>query len=105
MNFSLWTQRPADLEGECPFTYAQKPCPYGVTCRFYGTHKDATNENLDALKEGSEINMLKKDVQRLLWKNNMKFPKSNAVLKQLGVEVRDTYGIVFFCTVLVFLCC
>ncbi|XP_021848053.1 tRNA-dihydrouridine(47) synthase [NAD(P)(+)]-like isoform X2 [Spinacia oleracea] len=82
------SQRPADLEGECPFTYAQKPCPYGVTCRFYGTHKDATNENLDALKEGSEINMLKKDVQRLLWKNNMKFPKSNAVLKQLGVEGR-----------------
>ncbi|KAL2927927.1 tRNA-dihydrouridine(47) synthase [NAD(P)(+)]-like [Bienertia sinuspersici] len=80
------SQRPADLEGECPFITAQKPCPYALTCRFYGTHKDVPNENLDALKEGSEVNMLKKDVQKLLWKNKMKFPKSNAALKQLGIE-------------------
>ncbi|XP_021753466.1 tRNA-dihydrouridine(47) synthase [NAD(P)(+)]-like [Chenopodium quinoa] len=81
-------ERPADLEGECPFIYAQKPCPYGVTCRFYGTHKDVLNDNLDALKEDSEVNMLKKDVQKLLWKNKIKFPKSNVALKQLGVEGR-----------------
>lgn len=82
------SQRPADLEGECPFTSAQKPCPYGVSCRFYGTHKDVPNENLGTLKESSEVNTLKKDVQKLLWKNKMKFPKSNVALKQLGVEGR-----------------
>ncbi|CAO2814935.1 unnamed protein product [Amaranthus hypochondriacus] len=79
------SERPADLEGECPFTSAQKSCPYGLTCRFYGTHKDLPNENLDTLKESSEVNVLKKDVQKLLWKNKMKFPKSNVALKQLGL--------------------
>ncbi|XP_057545466.1 tRNA-dihydrouridine(47) synthase [NAD(P)(+)]-like [Amaranthus tricolor] len=79
------SERPADLEGECPFTSAQKLCPYGLTCRFFGTHKDVPNENLDTLKESSEVNVLKKDVQKLLWKNKMKFPKSNIALKQLGL--------------------
>lgn len=80
------SQKPADLEGECPFTSSEKPCPYGLACRFAGTHKDGiSKENVDAQKEDSEVNVLKKDVQKLLWKNNMKFPKSNAALKQLGL--------------------
>lgn len=80
------SQKPADLEGECPFTSSEKPCPYGLACRFAGTHKDGiSKENLDAQKADSEVNLLKKDVQKLLWKNNMKFPKSNAALKQLGL--------------------
>ncbi|KAK9667215.1 hypothetical protein RND81_14G240300 [Saponaria officinalis] len=79
------SQRPADLEGECPFITAKKRCPYGVSCRFTGTHKAFDGETLDNLKDDSEVNVLKKDVQKLLWKNRMKFPKSNAVLKQLGL--------------------
>ncbi|KAJ8446739.1 hypothetical protein Cgig2_002901 [Carnegiea gigantea] len=80
------SQKSADLEGECPFTSSEKPCPYGLACRFAGTHKDGiSKENVDAQKEDSEVNVLKKDVQKLLWKNNMKFPKSNAALKQLGL--------------------
>jgi len=86
--FHFFTQKPTDLEGECPFTFAEKPCPYGLACRFGGTHKDGNSkENMDAQKEDSEVNVLKKDVQKLLWKNNMKFPKSNAALKQLGLVV------------------
>lgn len=79
------SQRPADLEGECPFISAQKNCPYGVTCRFYGTHKDMPSESLDVSQGGADVNPLKKDVQKLLWKNKMKYPKSDAALKQLGL--------------------
>ncbi|KAL9231690.1 hypothetical protein vseg_006885 [Gypsophila vaccaria] len=77
--------RPADLEGECPFLTETKRCPYGAICRFTGTHKAVQGESFNNLREDSEMNDLKKDVQKLLWKNKMKFPKSNAVLKQLGV--------------------
>ncbi|KAH9620890.1 hypothetical protein KSS87_003393 [Heliosperma pusillum] len=80
------SQRPADIEGECPFVTAKKRCPYGMTCRYTGTHVAVSDEILDDLREGSEVNVLKKDVQKLLWKNKMKFPKSNTALKQLGLE-------------------
>ncbi|XP_010665865.1 uncharacterized protein LOC104883109 isoform X2 [Beta vulgaris subsp. vulgaris] len=83
------SQRPADLEGECPFISAQKNCPYGVTCRFYGTHKDMPSESLDVLQGGADVNPLKKDVQKLLWKNKMKYPKSDAALKQLGLVYQE----------------
>ncbi|KAL8140965.1 hypothetical protein V2J09_006986 [Rumex salicifolius] len=75
-------QKPADLEGTCPFIVSGNLCPYGITCRFLGTHPD---ENTAAQRQDSEVNGLKKDVQRLLWKNNMKFKKSDAALKLLGI--------------------
>ncbi|XP_042002855.1 tRNA-dihydrouridine(47) synthase [NAD(P)(+)]-like [Salvia splendens] len=34
------------------------------------------------------MNVLTKDVQRLLWKNRMKFPKADAALKLLGLQVQ-----------------
>ncbi|GAB2267641.1 hypothetical protein Dimus_002622 [Dionaea muscipula] len=78
-------QKPADLEGICPFTSAERRCPYGLSCRFLGTHKDPSSSgNLDAQTEICEVNGLKKDVQRLLWKNKMKFPKADAALKLIG---------------------
>ena len=82
------TQKPADLEGNCPFEGDEEgPCPYGLGCRFLGTHKtDAPTGTPNSLKN-SEINGLKKDVQRLLWKNKMKFPKADAQLKVLGLMV------------------
>lgn len=81
-------QKPADLEGECPFLSNEGPCPYGLACRFSGTHK----ENVDAgtanmQRKSSEVNGLNKDVQKLLWKNKRKFPKSDATLKSLGLLV------------------
>lgn len=76
----------------CPFLSYEGPCPYGLACRFAGTHKDDNGEASGANgdKINSEMNVLKKDVQKLLWKNKMKFPKADAVLKVLGLQVRKT---------------
>ncbi|XP_041010944.1 tRNA-dihydrouridine(47) synthase [NAD(P)(+)]-like isoform X1 [Juglans microcarpa x Juglans regia] len=79
-------QKPVDLVGECPFMTAEGPCPYGLACRFFGTHKDGVPTGIsDARKKCAEINGLKKDVQKLLWKNKMSFPKADAKLKALGL--------------------
>ena len=75
-------QKPADLEGTCPFTVMEKPCPYGLTCRFFGTHKD-----IHAPSENHEINPLTKDIQKLLWKTKYKFPRASAQIKHLGLKV------------------
>ncbi|XP_057788581.1 LOW QUALITY PROTEIN: tRNA-dihydrouridine(47) synthase [NAD(P)(+)]-like [Salvia miltiorrhiza] len=82
------SQKPADLDGVCPFLSKVGPCPYGLACRFAGTHKaddgEATTDDGD--RKNSEMNALTKDVQRLLWKNRMKFPKADAALKLLGLQ-------------------
>ncbi|GFY89889.1 FMN-linked oxidoreductases superfamily protein [Actinidia rufa] len=79
-------QKPADLEGDCPFLNNEGPCPYGLTCRFSGTHKDGLPaEAFNGQKKSPEMNGLNKDVQKLLWKNNMKFPKADTQLKLLGL--------------------
>lgn len=84
-------QKPDDLDGTCPFLSREGPCPYGMACRFAGTHKDdGTGEVFNGTINGdngkSETNVLKKDVQKLLWKNKMKFPKADAALKLLGLQ-------------------
>ncbi|CAL5018531.1 unnamed protein product [Urochloa decumbens] len=79
------SQKPADLEGTCPFTVLGQLCPYGLTCRFLGTHKD--NLAPQNQPEGNhERNPLSKDTQKLLWKNNYKFPKASAQIKLLGLK-------------------
>uniref|UniRef100_A0A7N0SYZ2 tRNA-dihydrouridine(47) synthase [NAD(P)(+)] n=1 Tax=Kalanchoe fedtschenkoi TaxID=63787 RepID=A0A7N0SYZ2_KALFE len=86
-------QKPADLEGRCPFIGMEGKCPYGLSCRFWGSHQDgfvvdgAENENIV-----SEMNMFKKDVQKLLWKNKMRFPKADAVIKSLGLQEKSYYN-------------
>lgn len=81
-------QKPADLEGNCPFLEEEGPCPYGLACRFSGTHKDDIHAGTVGVKKReSETNGLKKDVQKLLWKNKMKFPKADGKLKILGLLV------------------
>ncbi|KAM2824553.1 hypothetical protein COP1_034451 [Malus domestica] len=81
-------QKPEDIEGECPFMTAQETCPYGLACRFLGSDKDGVEGgDLSARRRSSELNGLTKDVQKLLWKNKMKFPKADAKLKALGLEV------------------
>ncbi|XP_023554076.1 tRNA-dihydrouridine(47) synthase [NAD(P)(+)]-like [Cucurbita pepo subsp. pepo] len=80
------SQKPADLDGECPFSGAEQLCPYGLACRFAGTHKEGVPAGSSvSLKKCSEMNGLNKDVQKLLWKNKMKFPKADAKLKELGL--------------------
>ncbi|KAI0520252.1 hypothetical protein KFK09_007723 [Dendrobium nobile] len=79
-------QKPADLEGVCPFVTFEELCPYGITCRFFNTHKEHTPESCDISKKSSEINVLKKDLQKLLWKNKFSFPKADYQLKVLGLK-------------------
>ncbi|KAF5946998.1 hypothetical protein HYC85_017226 [Camellia sinensis] len=81
--------KPADIQGDCPFLSTEGPCPYGMACRFSSTHKDDfTAEALNGQKKSSEMNGLNKDVQKLLWKNKMKFPRADAQLKLLGLLVK-----------------
>eukprot|EP00262_Sarcandra_glabra_P004678 TRINITY_DN15874_c0_g1_i2.p1 TRINITY_DN15874_c0_g1~~TRINITY_DN15874_c0_g1_i2.p1 ORF type:complete len:706 (+),score=123.64 TRINITY_DN15874_c0_g1_i2:60-2177(+) len=79
-------QKPADLPGNCPFLSVEEPCPYGLACRFFGTHKDsAPSGSSDVQKKSSEVNGLNKDVQKLLWKNRMNFHRADSQLKLIGV--------------------
>ncbi|XP_010263932.1 PREDICTED: tRNA-dihydrouridine(47) synthase [NAD(P)(+)]-like [Nelumbo nucifera] len=79
-------QKPADLDGDCPFSALEGPCPYGLACRFSSTHKDGfPADSLNAQKKSSEINGLSKDLQKLLWKNKVNFPMADAQLKLLGL--------------------
>ncbi|XP_050363783.1 tRNA-dihydrouridine(47) synthase [NAD(P)(+)]-like [Argentina anserina] len=79
-------QKPEDIEGECPFMAVDEPCPYGLSCRFMGTHKDGVADgDVNAHRRNSEINGLSKNVQKLLWKNKVKFTKADAKLKALGL--------------------
>ncbi|XP_027353940.1 tRNA-dihydrouridine(47) synthase [NAD(P)(+)]-like isoform X2 [Abrus precatorius] len=81
-------QKPGDLEGECPFFKSGGSCPYGLACRFSSTHHDGVpSANLNGLKKGSEVNGLSKDVQKLLWKNKMRFLKADTQLKSLSLSV------------------
>ncbi|XP_072989306.1 tRNA-dihydrouridine(47) synthase [NAD(P)(+)]-like [Typha latifolia] len=80
-------QKPADLEGTCPFIALEEPCPYGVTCRFSNTHKNNIPLGPHNIpRKRDEINVLKKDLQKLLWKNKVSFPKADAQLKILGLK-------------------
>ncbi|ESQ53130.1 hypothetical protein EUTSA_v10024574mg [Eutrema salsugineum] len=76
-------QKPDDIEGQCPFVASGMKCAYGLSCRFFGTHKDIAGNS--AGEENSEINFFNKDTQRLLWKNKMTFIKADAKLKSLGL--------------------
>ncbi|EPS65108.1 hypothetical protein M569_09667 [Genlisea aurea] len=83
-------QKPQDLDGVCPFLNEERPCPYGLSCRFSGTHKvtdtGIASEDASKAKRDIEMNLLRKNVQKLLWKNKMKFPKAHASLKFLAQE-------------------
>lgn len=86
-------QKPVDLEGKCPFLEVNEgPCPYGLACRFAGTHKNdddaaVSGGTVRIRRNSSEVNSLNKDVQKLLWKNKMKFTKAEKTLKLLGLVV------------------
>lgn len=84
-------QKPADLEGMCPFTVLEQLCPYGLTCRFLSTHKDSHVASENPPERNHEINTLNKDIQKLLWKNKYKFPKASAQIKLLGLKVHNYF--------------
>ncbi|CAA6666679.1 unnamed protein product [Spirodela intermedia] len=72
---SFLDQKPEDLPGVCPFLNTAQPCPYGIACRLFGTHKQFVplkSSDDPPKKHGVELNYLNKDFQRLLWKNRVK---------------------------------
>ncbi|PKA53109.1 tRNA-dihydrouridine(47) synthase [NAD(P)(+)]-like [Apostasia shenzhenica] len=84
---AFMAQKPADLEGICPFVMIEELCPYGITCRYMNTHKKHIPlSNPDILRKSFEVNTLNKDLQKLLWKNEGSFPVANAQLKALGLK-------------------
>lgn len=101
MTIPLLVQKPADIEGKCPFLdLATTRCPYGFACRYAGTHPDSKGDITERLEEGEkekeknpmssirETNNLNKAFQRLLWKNAVTFPRADTQLKALGLLVR-----------------
>lgn len=80
-------QKPPDLPGVCPFLTIKKTCPFGVACRFAGTHENNAGTDVGSFDTGqlNELNILRKDLQKLLWKNAVFFPKADAQLQILGV--------------------
>lgn len=81
-------EKSPDLEGTCPFINVDESCPYGIACRYSNTHKECTSLKLNSsAKRGSEVNCLNKDLQKLLWKNKVSFPKADFQLQLLGLKV------------------
>eukprot|EP01018_Ginkgo_biloba_P019991 Gb_16506 [translate_table: standard] len=80
-------QKPADLPGQCPFLHKAEPCRYGVACRFAGTHVEHNSPREETLINDTsyEMNGLDKDLQKLIWKNAVTFPKADAQLKEIGI--------------------
>ena len=89
-------QKPDDIDGQCPFVASGMKCQYGLSCRFFGTHKAISGGNSDGEQKNSEFNFFNKETQRLLWKNNMTFVKADAKLKSLGLMVIKFYGLPCF---------
>ena len=83
-------QKSPDLPGECPFMAINRPCMYGAACRFAGSHVGQKNNNSEILEDDNpnELNALKKGFQKMLWKNLVSFPRSEAQLQVLGILVR-----------------
>ncbi|KMZ64761.1 putative tRNA-dihydrouridine synthase [Zostera marina] len=81
-------QKEEDLPGNCPFLEIGECCPYGIACRYSGTHREAAVSATSTVLniKLSETNSLNKDVQRHLWKNTFKFPMADAQLKLLGLK-------------------
>ncbi|KAG6496359.1 hypothetical protein ZIOFF_044220 [Zingiber officinale] len=81
-------EKSPDLEGICPFINVDETCPYGITCRYSNTHKQCTSlKPNSSAKRSSEVNCLNKDLQKLLWKDKVSFPKADFQLQLLGLKV------------------
>ncbi|KAL3694895.1 hypothetical protein R1sor_008546 [Riccia sorocarpa] len=79
-------QKPPDLPGNCPSLEIGEPCSYSITCRFAGTHKNFSEvEKKPPNVPTNERNILRKDLQKLLWKNKGQYPRADAQLRAMGL--------------------
>jgi tRNA-dihydrouridine synthase 3 len=87
-------EKPPDLKGACPFG-GGGACRFGKRCRFYGSHgsedEKAGEQKKTSIKNDAndaELNALSDETQRLLAKCAFALPRSDAVLKAMGVPVK-----------------
>ena len=87
-------EKPPDLKGACPFG-GGGACRFGKRCRFYGSHgsedEKAGEQKKTSIKNDAndaELNALSDETQRLLAKCAFALPRSDAVLKTMGVPVK-----------------
>ncbi|KAF8055999.1 tRNA-dihydrouridine(47) synthase [NAD(P)(+)] [Scenedesmus sp. PABB004] len=105
--------KPPDLPGRCPFALVQPACPYGMTCRWAGSHARgeggpapaAAPAPADAEPSGAAavavapvaqlpliaelvkpVNVLDKALQQALWKGRHDFGRAEAALAALGLD-------------------
>ena len=74
-------QKPADLEGVCPWTERHEKCPFGIRCRFYSTHPPKEEEEKLPTKVHVK-NVLSKELQLDLRKKKLNYPIANKVIAE-----------------------
>ena len=88
--------KPIDLPGGCPFLTRRDltVCPYGVRCRFFGTHGSFQTEKGEKKETGSskksehaEMNHLADQTQRALARNELALPRAEQVLGAMDLAV------------------
>lgn len=79
-------EKPPDVKGACPFGGGDA-CRFGRRCRFYGSH-GADGETVSRNLVSEEMNALSDETQRRLAKCAFPLPRSDAVLRAMGVPVK-----------------
>ena len=85
------TRKPKDLPGVCTFARAVDGCPYGVRCRYLGSHDGgkggAATEETVALEPPraieKEINFLDRDLMVKLRKKAYDFTRADSIVKDV----------------------
>jgi|TARA_B100000073_G_scaffold237124_1_gene198455 tRNA-dihydrouridine synthase 3 len=89
-----------DLPGTCTFVNREGGCPYGVKCRYLGSHdgnaKEAEGETV-ALEPPktvvAEMNFFDRDVMKRLRKKTYDFSRANTIVRDvLGQKMEDGGG-------------
>ncbi|XP_050419185.2 tRNA-dihydrouridine(47) synthase [NAD(P)(+)]-like [Patella vulgata] len=82
--------KPEDLGKTCYMFETFGKCPYGLTCRYGSQHisedyKNVVNKELweKKSKDFESMNLLPKDLQKLLWKKKYDFTKANKICSQV----------------------
>lgn len=83
------TQKPADLEGVCPWIERNEKCPFGLRCRFYSTHPPKEEEAKLETKI-HVLNVLPKDLQAKLRKKELTYPIANDVIRETLMKKKES---------------
>ena len=108
---SFLANKPADLPGKCLFLGAKVDCKFGVSCRYYNSHKEDAvplcvpiydfakmkREQILEAREAlpipksieEEINYLGKGLQGRLRKKKERFPAADKILKEMGIRNKN----------------